>query len=339
MENFIKANKTKDEKTESISENSIATNQKVNNRPLTFNDYVGQTNAVENLKIFISAAKIKNRAIQHIIIQGEAGLGKTSLATIVANEMEANIIYTSAPAIEKPYELVSLLSRLNDNDIIFIDEIHRLKVNIEEMLYLAMEDNVVDIVIKKDFEDDKLIRLPLANFTLIGATTKIGSLSKPLIERFNINLTLRKYTVDELVMIIEGAAKKKEIKIAKKASVLMAERSRGIARLALKNFDIASSYAIVKNNSSISVELAEESMNKMGILMFGLSSNDLEYIKLISSSVKPLSLKTISNKLGQNQESLENVIEPYLISMGLITINSSGRIGTTLARDILKNFE
>ena len=334
MSEFKKANKDQ-VKEESLVENNIATNNKVNNRPLTFKDYIGQKNAVENLKVFIEAAKIKDKPIPHIIIQGEAGLGKTSLATIVANEMGSRVFYTSAPAIEKPYELVMLLNKLEKNDIIFIDEIHRLKINIEEMLYLAMEDKVVDIVIKKDFEDDKLIRLPLEDFTLIGATTKIGSLSKPLIDRFKINLGLKKYTILELVKIVENASKKNDIIINKNASKLIADRSRGIARIALKNFELASSYAIVKNDSKINIEIARESMDKMGVLKYGLTSLDVEYIKILGESTKPMSLKTISNILCQSEENVENIIEPYLISMGLITINSSGRTATNKIKEMI----
>lgn len=337
MSEFKKAN-AENVKEESLGENNIATNHKVNNRPLSFNEYIGQKDVVENLKIFIEASKIKDKSIPHIIIQGEAGLGKTSLATIIANEMGSKIVYTSAPAIEKPYELVMLLNNLEKNDIIFIDEIHRLKINIEEMLYLAMEDKVVDIVIKREYEEDKLVRLPLEDFTLIGATTKIGSLSKPFIDRFNINLQLKRYTIPELVSIIENSAKKNDIIINKNASKLIAERSRGVARIALKNLEIASSYAIVKNDHKVDIKIAKESMSKMGVLKYGFSNADIEYLNLINDTVKPMSLRTLSNRLGQSEENVENIIEPYLISMGLVTINSSGRSATDKVQLIIGEF-
>lgn len=321
-----------------VNGDRVASNNDVNLRPLTFDDYIGQEKAIKNLKIFIQASKMGNEAMPHTIIQGSAGLGKTTLANIIANEMGANIYYTSAPAIEKPYELVMLLTKLEKGDILFIDEIHRLKINLEELLYLALEDRVVDVSIKREFEESKTIRMTLEEFTLIGATTKIGSLSKPLIDRFSINIGLQPYSQSELMKIVNNVAIKQNITVDEDALREIADRSRTVARVALKNFKIASSYAIVQNSSHLTKEITIESLENMGILKYGFSDYDISYLKALQGKKRGLSLKALTSIIMQSEESVINIIEPFLLANQLVTVTSAGRKITELGENALREF-
>lgn len=300
-------------------------------RPITFNDYVGQEEIKSQLSVFIKAAKIKNMPLSHILFYGPPGLGKTTLATIIANEMGSKIHYTSAPAIEKPADLATLLLNLQDGDILFIDEIHRLKIQTEEMLYPAMEDRVLDIAIQGSREN-KLVRLPLKNFTLIGATTKPGKLSNPFRDRFKIQQQLKFYELDELKQIVKRSAKICNLVIEDSAAEEIAQRSRGTARISNNLLIITGDYAIVENNYHVTLEVAKKAMNMMKIDEFGLDSLDRKviYSLYVLNKNKPTGIRNLASSVQEELETIENVVEPYLIQKNLIMRTERGRVLTDI---------
>lgn len=306
-------------------------------RPLLFDDYIGQDDAKEHLSVLIKAAKMQQKSLAHTLIFGPPGLGKTTLATIIANEMEKKIHYTSAPAIEKPADLVSLLVNLEKGDILFIDEIHRLKIQTEELLYLAMEDNVIDIAIPNGTET-KVVRLNINNFTLIGATTKPGKLSGPLRDRFYIKQQLKFYDISSLKQIIKRTSSILGFSIEDDAAFSIAQRARGTARIANMLLNNVGDYAVVKNNGIITQDFAINTLNAMKIDEFGLENIDRKviYALYVNHKNKPTGLKNLSTSIQEEMETIESVIEPYLLQKNLINRTERGRILTDLGIEYAK---
>jgi Holliday junction DNA helicase RuvB len=297
-----------------------------NLRPSNFDDYIGQEELKNQLSIFIQAALSKGSNLPHTLLFGPPGLGKTTLATIIANEMDSKIVYTSAPAIEKPADLASLLLSLEDNDILFIDEVHRLKKIAEEVLYPAMEDSVIDITINSAGEN-KIIRLPLKKFTLIAATTKPGVLSKPFRDRFIINRQLKFYKQKEIEKIIYRTTKIIGLKITENACKEIAKRSRGTARIANNLLSMVGDYAIVKNNSKIDEFITVQALNDLNIDQYGLEYIDRKLMFTIFYIFKnsPVGVKSLSSYLGEDSDTIEFIIEPYLIQKNLLNKTPRGR--------------
>lgn len=301
-------------------------------RPKHLNEYIGQEKAKENLSIYLEAAKMRNEPLDHILLYGPPGLGKTTLAGIIANEMGVDIRVTSGPAIEKQGDLVALLTNLNDGDVLFIDEIHRLSRNVEEILYPAIEDRVIDIIIGKG-PSARSIRLDLPKFTLIGATTRAGQLSAPLRDRFGIILRLELYTPEELSKIIARSANILEIDMDTDGALELAARSRGTPRIANRLLKRARDFAQVIGNGTITLECARNSLKKMEIDELGLDSID---IRLLSTMIRnynggPVGLDTIAAAIGEEAITIEDVYEPYLMQIGFLSRTPRGRCVTGLA--------
>ncbi len=295
-------------------------------RPLTFDDYIGQEELKKQLKIFIKASIKRDKPLAHTLLFGAPGLGKTTLAAIVANELGVAIHYVSAASIEKPADLASVLMQANNKDIIFIDEIHALHHRTEEFLHPATEDFVLDITIQNG-SGNKPIRVPLEQFTLIGATTKPGSLSKPFRDRFGFQQQLQFYTDEELSKIIKRTAG--IIKVDVKDDVLLeiAKRSRKTARIANNILMMCGDFAIAENNSNLTMDLAKEAFDSLGVDDIGLNRIDRELMILLFENFdnKPTGLKNLASLLQENTETLETIIEPYLLQLGLIQRTNRGR--------------
>jgi Holliday junction DNA helicase RuvB len=302
-------------------------------RPITFTDYIGQEELKSHLSVLIESAKIRNKSLAHSLLYGQPGLGKTTLATIIANELGKNIVYTSAPAIEKNADLARLLLTLKEGDVLFIDEIHGLRPQTEEMLYPAMEDNLIDITIPSaNGRDNKVVRLPLKNFTLIGATTRPGKLSAPLRDRFNIQLQLKYYDVDELKRIIIRTSGILNLKIDDDAALELAKRSRGTARIANNYLTVAGDYAIVKNNCHIKLDIVETAMTVLKIDELGLNQLDRKIIFSMFTlhKNKPAGVKSLATSIQEEVDTIENMVEPYLLQKNLIMKTERGRALTDL---------
>lgn len=301
-------------------------------RPSTLAQYVGQEKAKNNLKIFIEAAKSRNEPLDHVLFYGPPGLGKTTLSTIIANEMGVNIKITSGPAIEKPGEMAAILNNLSENDILFIDEIHRLNRQVEEVLYPAMEDYSIDIMIGKG-QGARSIRLDLPKFTLVGATTRAGLLTAPLRDRFGVINKLEFYTVDELKQIIIRSAKLLDVEIDEQGAVEMARRSRGTPRLANRLLKRVRDFAQVKYDGKITYEVANDALNLLEVDKLGLDKGDRSILETIIYKFAggPVGLDTLAAALGEDSGTLEDVYEPYLIQNGLIQRTPRGRVVTDLA--------
>lgn len=302
-------------------------------RPLSFKDYIGQEELKSHLAILIESAKIRNKSLSHSLLYGQPGLGKTTLATIIANELGKKIVYTSAPAIEKSADLARLLLTLNDGDILFIDEIHGLKAQTEEMLYPAMEDKLIDITIPSaNGRENNVVRLPLKNFTLIGATTRPGKLSAPLRDRFTIQLQLKFYDTTELTKIITRTAGILKLTIDEDAAYEIAKRSRGTARIANNYLGVSGDYAIVKNNCHITLDIVETAMQFLQIDSMGLNQLDRKIIftmfKLYKN--KATGVKSLSTAIQEEVDTIENMVEPYLLQKNLIIKTERGRALTDL---------
>lgn len=306
-------------------------------RPKRFDDYVGQNQIKENLIIFIKAAKHRNEPIEHLMLYGPPGLGKTTLAHIIANETEVGIRVTSGPAIERAGDLASILTNLGDGDILFIDEIHRLNRNIEEVLYPAMEDYAIDLIMGKG-PSAKTMRINLPKFTLIGATTKIGSLSSPLRDRFGAIHRLEFYTEKELAEIVRRAAIILEVKIDEGGISEIAKRSRRTPRIANRILKRVRDYAQVKYDGVITQKIAKESLDKIEIDDLGLDRNDRDYLRTIIEKFGggPVGLDTIAAATSEDRDTIEDVIEPYLLQLGFIDRTKKGRIAKELAYKHLK---
>ncbi|MCI9564399.1 MAG: Holliday junction branch migration DNA helicase RuvB [Eubacterium sp.] len=301
-------------------------------RPETLEQYVGQKKAKTNLKIFIEAAKSRNEPLDHVLFYGPPGLGKTTLASIIANEMGVNIKVTSGPAIEKPGEMAAILNNLSENDILFIDEIHRLNRQVEEVLYPAMEDYSIDIMIGKG-QGARSIRLDLPKFTLVGATTRAGLLTAPLRDRFGVINKLEFYSVDELKQIITRSASLLEVEIEENGAVEMARRSRGTPRLANRLLKRVRDFAQVKYDGIITYDVANKALDMLEVDKLGLDKGDRSILETIiyKFSGGPVGLDTLAAALGEDSGTLEDVYEPYLIQNGFIQRTPRGRIVTDLA--------
>lgn len=301
-------------------------------RPETLEQYVGQEKAKNNLKIFIEAAKSRNEPLDHVLFYGPPGLGKTTLATIIANEMGVNIKVTSGPAIEKPGEMAAILNNLSENDILFIDEIHRLNRQVEEVLYPAMEDFSIDIMIGKG-QGARSIRLDLPKFTLVGATTRAGLLTAPLRDRFGVLNKLEFYSVDELKQIITRSALLLGVEIEESGAIEMARRSRGTPRIANRLLKRVRDFAQVKYDGVITYEVANKALDMLEVDKLGLDKGDRSILETIIYKFAggPVGLDTLSAALGEDSGTLEDVYEPYLIQNGLLQRTPRGRIVTDLA--------
>lgn len=298
-------------------------------RPQYLDQYIGQRNVVENVKIYIEAAKKNNRQLDHMLIAGPPGLGKTTLAGVVANELGVRITVTSGPAIDKKGDLAGLLTNLSEKDILFIDEIHRLNASVEESLYAAMEDFYFDIVLGEGAHA-RSMRLPLQPFTLIGATTKTGSLSSPLRDRFQIDFRMEYYSVEELQTIVERSAGILSIPAVKEGANEIARRSRGTPRIANRILRRVRDFAEIIGNGTIDLEIAKYALDKMEIDEDGLDSMDRTVLKTIIEMFKggPVGIEAIAAAVSEEKRTLEEVYEPYLIKSGYLARTPKGRTAT-----------
>lgn len=296
-------------------------------RPLAFDDFVGQPDIISNLKIYIEAAKKRGEALDHVLLFGPPGLGKTTLANIISKELNVNIKMSSGPILDKAGDLAGILTNLDDKDVLFIDEIHRLNTVVEEYLYSAMEDYIIDIMIDKG-PNARSIQLNLNSFTLIGATTKLGNLTSPLRERFGVILRLNFYSDEELIKIISRSANLLDIKIDKKGAIEIAKRSRGTPRIANRILRRARDFAEVKADGTINQKIAAEALDKLGIDDNGLDTMDFKILMALVNNFKggPVGLDSIGVAISENPRTVEEVYEPYLIKEGYIQRTSRGRI-------------
>ena len=310
--------------------------QELSLRPRFLNEYIGQDKVKENMKICIEAAKKREQPLDHVLLYGPPGLGKTTLANILANEMNTNIKVTSGPAIEKPGDLAAILTTLSENDVLFIDEIHRMNRNVEEILYPALEDFTLDIIIGKG-SSARSIRLDLPKFTLVGATTRVGSLSTPLRDRFGIINRLELYNTEDLDTIVRRSAEILGLTISKDASLEVAKRSRGTPRIANRLLKRVADFGLVLGDGNITLDIARLALNKLEIDNLGLDNTDKKILESIIYNYKggPVGIETLTATIGEESGTIEDVYEPYLMQIGFIARTPRGRIATPLAYEHL----
>ena len=306
-------------------------------RPDSIDEYIGQSEVKENLKVFIEAAKMRGETLDHVLLYGPPGLGKTTLAFIIANELEKNIKTASGPSIEKSGDLAAILSTLEPGDVLFIDEIHRMPRYIEEILYPAMEDFTLDIIVGSE-GNSRNIKIDLPPFTLVGATTRVGDLTSPLRDRFGIISKLNYYTVDELKEIVKRTGRVLDTNIDDDAALELARRSRGTPRIANRLLKRTRDFALVMGSGSIDLEITKLALSRLGVDEMGLDEVDISLLKAIIYKFNggPVGVDALSASIGEEVSNIEDVYEPYLLQMGYLKRTSRGRIATKEAYDHLK---
>ena len=305
-------------------------------RPESIDEYIGQTDVKENIKVFVDAAKLRDEALDHVLLYGPPGLGKTTLAFIIAHEMGTNIKTASGPSIEKSGDLAAILSSLEPGDVLFIDEIHRMPRYIEEILYPAMEDYSLDIIVGSE-GNSRNIKIDLPPFTLVGATTRAGDLSAPLRDRFGIVSKLQFYTIEELTDIVKRTARVLKIEIEDDAAEELAKRSRGTPRIANRLFKRVRDFAMVEGLTTIDKEITKKALSKLKVDKLGLDNTDHELLLAIINKFNggPVGVEAIASSIGEEVTTIEDVYEPYLLQMGLMKRTSRGRVVTDKAYEVL----
>ena len=305
-------------------------------RPETISEYIGQEDVKENISVFVEAAKMRGEALDHVLLYGPPGLGKTTLAFIIAHEMGTNIKTASGPSIEKSGDLAAILSSLEPGDVLFIDEIHRMPRYIEEILYPAMEDYSLDIIVGSE-GNSRNIKIDLPPFTLVGATTRAGDLTAPLRDRFGIVSKLQFYTEDELAEIVKRTARVLEVEIEDDAARELAKRSRGTPRIANRLFKRVRDFAIVKGDGVVDMKICDEALNRLKVDKIGLDNTDHELLLAIINKFNggPVGVEAISSSIGEEVTTIEDVYEPYLLQQGLLKRTSRGRVVTDKAYEVL----
>lgn len=326
-------------KTENVIKNySLEDDQVIDNtiRPETISEYIGQSEVKENIKIFVEAAKIRNEALDHVLLYGPPGLGKTTLAFIIAHELGTHIKTASGPSIEKTGDLAAILSSLEPGDVLFIDEIHRMPRYIEEVLYPAMEDFSLDIIVGSE-GNTRNIKIDLPPFTLVGATTRAGDLSAPLRDRFGIISKLQFYTTEELCEIVKRTSRVLNMEIEEDAAYELARRSRGTPRIANKLFKRVRDFALVKGNGKIDLDITKEALTRLHIDELGLDKTDHDLLLAIINKFNggPVGIEALSSSIGEEVTTIEDVYEPYLLQTGLLKRTTRGRMVTDKAYEAL----
>ena len=327
-----------------MQEESVITNYRLDDdqvmdntiRPESIREYVGQEDVKENIRIFVEAAKMRNEPLDHVLLYGPPGLGKTTLAFIIAHELGTNIKTASGPSIEKSGDLAAILSSLEPGDVLFIDEIHRMPRYIEEILYPAMEDFSLDIIVGSE-GNSRNIKIDLPPFTLVGATTRAGDLSAPLRDRFGIVSKLQYYTVEELTLIVKRTAKVLGVEIEDDAAVELAKRSRGTPRIANRLFKRVRDFALVKGDGVVNLEITKEALERLQVDDLGLDRTDHELLLAVIEKFNggPVGVEALSSSIGEEVTTIEDVYEPYLLQTGLLKRTSRGRIATDKASQVL----
>lgn len=319
-----------------LNPNEIKDDEEETLRPQSFSEYIGQENAKEMLKVYTKAAKMRGEVLDHTLLYGPPGLGKTTLAQIIANEMQGNIKIISGPSIEKTGDLAAVLSQIEYGDILFIDEIHRIPRFIEETLYSAMEDFVLDIMVGSD-SSARSIRIDIPHFTLVGATTRYGDISSPLRDRFGVVLRLEYYNIDELKSIAKRTARVYQIDISDEASLELAMRSRGTPRIVNRLFRRVRDFASVLGNGSIDLDITKHALSKLNIDDKGLDFTDHRYLTVLIKQFNggPVGLETLSASIAEEPTTIEDVYEPYLLQEGYIARTPRGRVATKKAYEHL----